>query len=96
MKTRVLVVSTVIIMVVVLYLWLGYFNGIVASGGESSVADQNQAQIAATDQSGASPSPEPGFWSRVGNGTAIVGNAIGGWAEGIGKSVQSPKEYIIK
>jgi hypothetical protein len=29
-KQRILVVSTIVIMIVVVYVWLGYFNGIVA------------------------------------------------------------------
>ena len=71
-KTKVLIVSTIVLMLLVFYFWLAYFNGIVSSAGETAGVDQDQASVP-VDQT----SPTPGFWSRVGSGAAIVGDAIG-------------------
>ena len=90
-KTKVLVVSTTVLMIIVLYFWWAYFNGIV-SGSDNGTTISDQGQPVPVVET----SPQPGFWSRVGNGTAIVGQAVGGGFQKIGQAFESPKEYIIK
>ena len=46
-KFKILIASTVVIMIVVVYFWLAYFNGIVSSVSQPTVADQNQPAPAA-------------------------------------------------
>jgi hypothetical protein len=93
-KTKVLIVSTIVIMIVVVYFWLAYFNNIVSSAGGQAVADSTSAEAAAGGQDQSSQSPS--FWSEIGNGTAIVGQAIGGGLQWVEQAFESPKNYIIK
>jgi hypothetical protein len=98
-KTKVLVVSTAILMIIVIYFWIAYFNGIVSSGAQATISDQDQSAAMAPalpEASQGTASPEPGFWGRVGNGTAVVGDAIGGGIQWIGRAFESPREYKIK
>jgi hypothetical protein len=69
MKQRILVVSTIVIMVVVVYVWLGYFNGIVANNSQS---DQTIAQSVPQQTEPAASGPN--FWQKMESGMAnIVG-----------------------
>jgi hypothetical protein len=97
-KTKVLIVTTIILMIVVIYFWLVYFNGIVSGSAQSpSISDQAQQQAAPVSPGpqGAT-SPNQDFWSRVGNGTAIVGQSLGGAVRWLGQVFEKPREYIIK
>jgi hypothetical protein len=87
-KMKVLVVATTILMILVIYFWLIYFNGIVSAG--------TQASVSGSDQPVATAPPGPGIWGKVGNGTAIVWQSIGSGIEWIGQALQKPREYIIK
>ena len=99
-KTKVLVVSTAILMIIVIYFWIAYFNGIVSGGAQATISNQDQSTTTVSPLSPGSTegvaSPEPGFWSRVGNGGAVVGQAIGGGFQWIGQAFEKPREYIIK
>jgi hypothetical protein len=97
-KTKVLVVTSIVLAIIVFYFWLAYFSGIVLGGAQSLTADQDQEQAAASPSLSSLPvaSPDQGFWGRVGNGTAIVGRSIGSGFEWIGQAFESPKEYKIK
>lgn len=65
-KRKVVIVSTVVVMVIVIYLWFGYFNGLVADVSQPTVA-ANQEQKA------------PGsFFQNIKNGMAAIANEFKG------------------
>jgi hypothetical protein len=72
-KRKILVVATVVVMIVVAYAWVGYFNGLVA---ESS---QQQATGTAT-QTAASGAESGGynFWQSMKSGMADIVNTFRG------------------
>lgn len=54
-KRRILIVATIVVMIVVIYIWLGYFNSIVASGSQTAtISTQTQ-----------SASVGSGFWNNL-------------------------------
>ena len=92
-KSRVLIVTTIVIMAIIIYFWLGYFNSIVSSGVQPAVADANQpadtADSGQTAQPAGSANSQPGFFTSMGNGMATMVHAF----ENI---FQAPSKYIIK
>jgi len=62
MKTKVLVLSTVVVMVVVVYFWLGYFNSIVS-------APVNDGQPVANGQQ----DNQPTFFQKMADAARSVG-----------------------
>jgi len=64
-KRRVLLISSVVIMGIVIYLWLGYFNNIV-----------NTAPLAAAQPS-VSQSQGPSFWQDIQNGVGQMFASVG-------------------
>ncbi len=96
-KTKVLVVTSTFLAVIVFYFWLAYFSGIVLGGAQSLTVDQNQEQAAALPSFSSLPKlPQPGLLGRVGDGTAIVGQGIGGDFKWLEQAFESPREYKIK
>ena len=73
-KKRVLIISTIIIMIIVLYIWIGYFNSIVASSSQPTVATAVATSTGATSQ-GIS------FWQNIKNGMANIANIVRGPGE---------------
>ena len=61
-KQKVLIGTSIVIMVIVIYLWLAYFNGIVAGGA-------GQPQVVVNDDSAATTAPTtsnaPSFWDQA-------------------------------
>ena len=104
MKLRVLVASSAIIMLLVVYVWVGYFNSIVMGSSAAQLADQSAAvQTTPAQTSGAAgatgaanPSlSAPGFWQMVGGGlTSLYREAVSGF-KGAGSALQAPKQYDI-
>ena len=86
-KKRVLIVSTSIIMAVVVYVWLGYFNNIIANAPAAALAEN----ATSTPTSSA-----PGFFDRIGGGGAYMLRAFGSWADSAANALKSPRQYIIK
>jgi hypothetical protein len=78
-KKRVLVIGTAIIMIIVIGVWITYFNGIIASAGQQSVAD-GSTNAATTQGTVAAAQPTApiahgsSIWQNVENGMASIGN----------------------
>lgn len=102
-KQRVLIAASAITMMLVVYIWIGYFNSIVM-GGPTQLADQS-----ASVQAGAVPSAitgdvatsavttpsAPGFWQMLGGGIdSLYHGAVSGF-KGAGSALQAPKQYDI-
>ena len=107
-KTKILVVATVLVMVVVVYFWMAYFNNLIAgsqTGGNAvgvGVATAEPAQpsapaaaapAAAAEQSAASV---PGFWQNAANGTAFLFAQFVNAMRGLGNIFAGPRQYLIK
>jgi cytoskeletal protein RodZ len=83
-KRRWLVVLTVIIMSGVIYVWLVYFNNLVASFSQSPPPGQAEA------------SPTITFWDAAKNSLANLYGIFMGKLRALGDVLQAPREYIIK
>jgi hypothetical protein len=96
MKRRVLVASSAVMMAVVVFLWIGYFNNIVMGNPSSQLADQTAVPIAVQPQAqtGSSPSA-PGFWAQLGGGIASMYHGMVSDFKGAGSALQAPKQYDI-
>jgi hypothetical protein len=93
-KRTILIVATAIIMVIVIYIWLGYFNSIVASVPQGQdTADQS----APADQ--VTPAPQPAETmnplQRMESGMANMYQSMTGFFGSLGKILQSPRQYIV-
>jgi hypothetical protein len=78
-KKQVLIVATIIIMVIVVGVWMSYFNSIVAGTAQeaatqatSSVAVATTSVVAPTQASG------PGLWQDIKNGFGSIANIFSG------------------
>jgi hypothetical protein len=71
-KRKILVVATVVIMIVVAYVWVGYFNGLVAGSSQ-----QDQPPVVAAAQT---PSGNSGYnlWQSMTSGMADIVNTFRG------------------
>jgi len=100
-KKKVVIIATAVLMIGVVYLWLGYFNGLVAGGSQQQQTAANgdagnQAQIAQQNPSGTSgangagdANSNPGFAQNFKNGMAAIGQAFVG-------ALKSPGKYNIQ
>ncbi len=109
MKRRVLVAASAVMMAIVVYVWIGYFNSIVM-GGSVQLADQSaMAQSGAAgaavpagasaqntqDASTNPPSSAPDFWQMLRSGlVSLYHGAVSGF-KGAGSALQAPKQYDI-
>lgn len=69
-KTKVLVIATLIIMAIVIYFWLGYFNSVISSAPAEPVAAGNQEPAG---------TPPPSAFQNLSNGFAAVAHSFGQW-----------------
>lgn len=88
-KRTILIVSTAIIMIIVIYFWAVYFNGIVSSAPQAPVADESQPAVPVA---GNSSSPTGG----LANGTAMIFQFVWNSIASLGRALDGPKQYIIK
>jgi hypothetical protein len=85
-KLKVLVVATGITMAVVLYFWLAYFNGLVASVSRPTIADNNVP---------VPTEPVPTQNNAGPSGLAFVYGQFMSMLHGLGNILQAPRQYII-
>ncbi len=84
-KKRWLIAVTAIVMVAVVYIWLGYFNGIVSGGARSEIVPPSES----VDGSLA-------FWQTMKNGTAFIYNILSDKLHFLGQILQTPRDFIVK
>lgn len=87
-KKRWMVLTVAVIMALVIYVWLAYFNNLIA--GFSS----GQAQSVAS--SAAEPASSGSFLETAKNGLASLYQIFSDKIHSLGQVLQSPREYIIK
>ncbi len=68
-KRKVLVVSTIVIMAIVVFVWIAYFNSIVVPvGSGAAIASSTDAGAPGATSTAAAQSPSgPGFWHTIEN-----------------------------
>jgi len=101
MKKRVLIAGSAVLMALVVYVWLGYFNSIVTSD-QLQLADEgaslSQGTQAAAEQPAApsaTPSQTPGFWEQLGGGMVSLYHDAASGAKHIENALGSPKQYTV-
>lgn len=104
-KTRVLIVATAIVMVIVIYFWLAYFNSLVAGGIPPATVAENPTagSAAAMPTQAQAPSPasegENGggsIWDNFKNEAAFISGGFMNMAHGLSDILQAPRQYIVK
>ena len=85
-----MIIFTSAAMVVVIFLWLAYFNNLVASLSRPSNIAQSQ------DNGAEAKSQDFSFTETMKNGTAIVFGFLGDRVNDLVKLFEKPKEYIIQ
>lgn len=91
-KRQVLAGTTAVLMVVVLYVWLGYFNNILTTtSDQASLNDQ-----AGTLTAQAAASSDPGFFDRMARGTTYIYGAVTNGLASFGAALNGPREYTIQ
>ncbi|MBI2623264.1 MAG: hypothetical protein HYW65_01655 [Candidatus Liptonbacteria bacterium] len=82
-KRRVLIAGSAVAMVVVLYVWLVYFNNLLADAGGARTAG-------AGEETGAS------FWATMRRGSAVLYDNVADAFGRIGELLKGSREYIVK
>jgi len=82
-KRRWMIASTVIIMAVVIYIWLAYFNNLIASFSQPQ-------PVASADGAGF------GFWSSLKSGAALLYSGSADKLRAFGEILKAPREYIVQ
>ena len=81
-KRTILIVSTIIIMAAVVYLWIGYFNGIVTAENPPTPVAENSVQ--------------PSSGSAFANIANAFANGFNGVVHWIGDALTNPGKYNIR
>ena len=76
-----MIASTIIVMVVVVYVWLAYFNNLVGSFSEPEPT--------------AAPGGDFTFWRSMKNGAAIVYGTFVDKIRALGEILKAPREYMV-
>ncbi len=83
-KRKVLVAVTIVLMAVVIYFWLIYFNTLLA--GVSQPAPANPVAASGGDI---------GLWQRLQNGFVFIGSQFQKMAQGLSSILAAPRQYIV-
>jgi hypothetical protein len=81
-KRRWMIASTVIVMVIVIYVWLAYFNNLIAGMSEPR-------------QVSAAPADDRSLWQIAEGNLSSLGGSLLDKARGLSQILQAPREYII-
>ena len=96
-KNKVLIVATAIIMVIVVYFWVAYFNNIIAGISGPAIAQNEPAQADTTQtaQQDGTPQSDSNIWQNMQNGMATIYTQFMNGARGLGNILQAPRQYIV-
>lgn len=105
-KKRVLVIATAVIMALVVYFWLAYFNNLIAGIAQpaATVAENAPAENAPTGQPAtAAPAtvavpaaPGEGMGQRLENGLGFIYGIFANMAHGLESVVNAPGQYNVR
>jgi len=95
MKRRVLIAASAVMMALVVYVWIGYFNSIVM-GNPVQLANQGAVAQSGTAAPAVATQPSaPGFWTELGSGFVSMYHGMVSGFQGAGNALQAPKQYEI-
>ncbi|HEX4104403.1 MAG TPA: hypothetical protein VHZ04_02920 [Candidatus Paceibacterota bacterium] len=102
-KQKVLIVATVVIMIVIIYFWLAYFNNIVAGVGQVAAGPAVNAAPATATATATAPASVPSaaaaagpsIWQQMGGGLAAIGQFFINLAHGVRNVFQTPGQYTV-
>lgn len=80
-KRKWMFATTLVIMVLVIYVWLAYFNNLVGGFNQSETATAPQGSFT--------------FWQSMKNGTAVIYQTFNDKLHAFGQILASPREYIV-
>lgn len=87
-KLRWLIGLSLIVMVAVVYVWLAYFNGLIAGISLNTTEPHSQPASAHGNNTD--------FFTTMKNGTAIIYNFFDDKLQSFGKILEAPRDYIVK
>ncbi len=93
-KTKILVAATAVAMIIVIYVWLAYFNNLIAG-----VAQEGAASSAIPSSAASSSVPSSGgtsIWQNVEGGIGTLYGKSVGFLHYLGNILQAPRQYIVK
>ncbi len=93
-KTKILVVATAVAMIIVIYVWLAYFNNLIAG-----VAQEGAASSAVSSSAASSPAVSSGgvsIWQNMEGGIGTLYGKGVGFLHYLGNILQAPRQYIVK
>lgn len=85
-KQRWLVGSAAVIMAIVVFLWLAYFNAFVIGSRDAAPMGANPAAASGSVT----------FFGTMRNGASVIYNGFMGGLRSFGNILEAPREYIIK
>ncbi|MEK7195084.1 MAG: hypothetical protein AAB655_00100 [Patescibacteria group bacterium] len=83
-KKKIMFVSTVVIMTAVIYVWLAYFNSLIAPTTQPDLKNESAEGGDFT------------FWQTMKKGMAAIYGILGDKVSDLGGILEAPREYIIK
>jgi hypothetical protein len=85
-KKHVLVIATIIIMVIIVGVWVAYFNSIIVGTAQQASAEATSTDTAAPASASApAQASEPGLWQNIENGFGSIANVF-----------RNPSQYNIQ
>lgn len=97
-KQWILIAATAVIMIVVVYVWLAYFNSILANVASTTSEPAPALATPAAGAPGASGAASAGgtsVWQNIGNVFSAIYGSLAGAVRGLGSILQTPRQYII-
>ena len=92
-KKRVLIITTAVIMALVIYFWLSYFNNIIAGANLSTMTAENSAPSA---EIAPQPAGAAGIWQRLGNSMAYISGAFANAEHALVGFFESQGQYSVQ
>lgn len=95
-KRRWIIGAAAVIMAIVIYVWLAYFNNLIIAGlSKSAVPYASSGQVPAESLPGAGAG-STSFLQTLKDATANLYNIFGGALRALGNILNSPREYLVK
>ncbi len=96
-KRRWLIGATVVSMAIIIYVWLAYFNNLMAQSAQNfqNGAQANSLAAGGSAQVGESAPVPSSALDNIKQGLGTAYSAFVGGVESVGKMLKTPREYVI-
>ena len=81
-KKRWVIILSAVAMVVIVFIWLKYFNTLVQPGGWDTPSAETEESFS--------------FWQTMKAGLGVLYDKAAGGIQGLGNILQAPRDYLIK